>query len=142
MTAEQMTLRTRLYLSGAAVRHALLGVALLLVPAAFNPAAYRDLFAIAPKWVWIATLLFGAAHLGYAAATGSEANARFALVVGSGLSVMWATAFLLIVRDGIPAATASILFADLAWKDLVICAGPLRNPLAPAIRAARSDEVV
>lgn len=135
MNQEQMTLRIRLYLFGAAAHHAALGLALIFTANLFNPDVYADLFLTAPRWVWITTMLFGAVHFTFAGITHSETHARIALIMGAGVGAMWAVAFAFVVGDGIPALTATILFAVLAFKDLVICAGPLCSPLAPVIRA-------
>lgn len=134
-----MTLRIRLYLYGASARHLAMGTALIFLPNLFNADVYAELFMVAPRWLWVLTLLCGTFHLAFAAKRRSERQARIALIASSTLSLMWGVTFALIVGDGLPALTATILFFDLCYKDLVICAGSLKDPMAPALRAYQQE---
>ena len=123
-----MTGRVRAYMIVDGLRHLAFGAALLLAPAAFNPLAYGFLWDVAPRWVWISSLLVGTVHLGYAALTGNELHARMALVMSASVSVMWAVSFALITATATPSLSLPILFAAVAVKDLIICSGPLHEP--------------
>ena len=122
-----MTGRVRAYMIVDALRHLAFGVALLLAPAAFNPLAYGVLWEVAPHWVWVSSLIVGATHLGYAAITGNEIQARLALIMSATVSIMWAASFALIAAST-PTLSLPILFAAVAVKDLIICSGPLHAP--------------
>jgi hypothetical protein len=135
----EMTLRTRMYLYGEATRHLFMGLALIFLPTLFNPTVYAELFTIAPRWAWIASLLIGACHLTYSAFTHNDTQARFALIGASTLALIWGTLFLLIVGDGLPAMTAAILFIDICYMNMVICSGPLRAPIAVVIHKYKED---
>lgn len=123
-----MSRRAQAYLGVAAYRHIAIALAMALMGSTFDSAAFVKLFDIAPRWLWIVTLIAGGVHLGYAAKTQSKNHARMALTISVAVAFMWATAFGIVVLSGVASVFATILFTSFAMKDLIMCAQPMRSP--------------
>lgn len=125
---EQMTWRAKSYLAVGALRHLIIASAMIFAPQTFDTPAFVELFKIAPYWLWVVSLVLGGLHLSYSALTRSESHARTALTISAAVSFMWATAFGIVVLEGSASMLATVIFASLGLKDLIVCAQPLRSP--------------
>jgi hypothetical protein len=141
--AEQMTVRARLYLLVASLRHLAFGIPLLVRPQDFDTPSFNIFAQIMPRWAWATMMITAGLYLAFAMLRATEVHARLALVASAVAAVMWCTGLVTAIDPD--RATTWILptvFAAIAFKDFVMCAQPLRLPFEPIIRRfVRDDEV-
>ena len=139
---EQMTWRARAYLATGALRHILIGAAIVVAEGQFDSDSFSVIISVLPLVAWGIVFLIGGFHLAFAALTGHEGQARTALVMSAGMTTAWGMGFLLAwAQGGVVSPVGAILFSALAAKDLVVCAQPLRSPFEPIVRKyTRSQE--
>ena len=137
---EQMTWRARAYLTVGALRHLLIGSAIVAAEDQFDSDSFSVIISILPLAAWGVVFLVGGLHLAYAAVRAREGAARTALVMSAGMTAAWGMGFLLaFIQGGVVSPVGAILFSALAAKDLVVCAQPLRSPFEPIVRKYTRD---
>lgn len=133
---DDMTPRARLYLSVAALRHILIGLACLCMPDAFVSHSFDQIVAVLPMEGWGIVFLGAGATCTAAALTRSETLARVGLILSAASTAVWAGGFVAAYLAGTAAApTGPIIYWAVTFKDLVVCRQPLRSPFEPLIRA-------
>lgn len=146
-----MTPRARAYMTIAAVRHLLLGAALILMPQAFQSETYngiKDLLPLPPEsalagWggIFLATGIF----CSVAAALGRQGEARWALLASVLTTALWAGGFTVYVgvlwaqTGELVNPSGPIIWAAVCLKDITMLRNPLINPFEQLVRAAGTD---
>lgn len=147
----QMTPRARAYLLICAIRHIVLGMALVMVPEAFQSETYRgvkNLLPLPPDNVMIGWggVFLSAGLLSLVAAwIGREGEARWALLVSVLTTALWAGAFLVyvgstwITTGDLVNPSGPVVWSAICLKDITMLRSPLRNPFEELVRRAASE---
>lgn len=129
-----MTLRARIFVSIVAARNIALGLTLILMTDRYSSPSY-DVIERVPMQTWgVITVGIGVVCAA-AAASMSEALARFGVGLAATASLMWAVGFAAALSQ-VPGASPAgvIVWSSLTLKDYLICAYPMASPFEPIVR--------
>lgn len=138
----QMTMRARAYLATTSIQHWMLALVLAINPDSFSSASFDTIRDISYGYLqpWAAVFVVIASVAAFAALSGNEAYARWALTLSAVTIGFWAISFMLGTVIGATAGpSASIIWAAMVAKDLIVGAYPLAAPLEPLIRRVRQQ---
>lgn len=144
----EMTTRARVYIGITAGRHFVLGWLCLLLPGSFASSSYAGVKAALPfsdpnhalqAWglIFVATGLL----LTYAAWSGQEGEARWALLVSICITALWVGGFLAALTTGdLIGPTHPVIWTAIALKDATMLRAPLRNPFENLTREVMAGD--
>lgn len=125
----EMTRRARWYLAIAAARHLLSGVFALFAGASFKSSSFGPLLSAAPLQFWAIVFLGAGLACAAAALLKHEALARLGMAWSATATLVVGLSLVLAIFSGqLSSPTGPIIWLAVAFKDLVVCAQPIRSP--------------